>query len=41
MELIKNIIGNFFQNNFYLKKNLIIERMEIDFIFSRLIKKKN
>jgi FkbM family methyltransferase len=40
MELIKNIICNFFQNNFYLKKNLIIERMEIDFIFSRLIKKK-
>jgi hypothetical protein len=40
MELIKNIINYFFRKNFYLKKYLIIERMEIDFIFSRFIKKK-
>jgi FkbM family methyltransferase len=40
MELIKNIFNYFRLNNHYSKKNMIIERMEIDFIFSRLINKK-
>jgi FkbM family methyltransferase len=40
MALIKKIINYFFFHNFFLKKNMIIERMEIDFIFSRLIKRK-
>ena len=40
MELIKKIINYFSSNSFYSKKIMIIERMEIDFIFSRLINKK-
>lgn len=37
---MKKIFNLLFKNNFYSQKSLIIERMEIDFIFSRFLKKK-
>jgi FkbM family methyltransferase len=40
VELVRRLTGYSRSYNFYSKKNIIIERMEIDFIFSRLINKK-
>jgi FkbM family methyltransferase len=37
---MKKIFIRLFKNNFYSQKSLIIERMEIDFIFSRFLNKK-
>jgi FkbM family methyltransferase len=37
---MKKIFKYLFNNNFFLNKSLIIERMEVDFIFSRLLNKK-
>jgi FkbM family methyltransferase len=37
---MKKIFNYFFKNNFYYQNSLIIERMEIDFVFSRFIYKK-
>jgi hypothetical protein len=37
---MKKIFNYFFKNNCYSQNSLIIERMEIDFVFSRFLYKK-